>query len=648
MVLDLLFRKRLNININSIAFKYKGKIQDDKGLDFESALFVLLSYNKNEDMKISLDHIRITITRTKRKIVRIIIIAAVIVVIFIFLGGLVLVNRNKIVHGLKLVDISIGGLSIDEARAEIDKVVGEFLEKDIVLRYENENEYKIWAVIPEELGIKINFDSTLDKVARVGHRGKFFFDIGQQILALFGHYNLTFSYQINEKQMETYIKEDLDSINNPVINASWQYDEKTDNFVQIPSQKGTIVDQKDFELQLHRRLEKLAKDDIFLTLITDYPEILEGETKQAYIRAQEILAEAPYKLIINDPLKDKPIKIILTKEELIPFIEFQQIIDEENPKNKILGTTLNDQTLKDYLIILSPSINRSPIDAQFTVVENQVTDFVLSQDGLKLEIEKNVLNIKEKIATSPPVGPLRSEASEAGEKEIELEVSIVPPKTATKDIDNLGITSFLGKGVSNFAGSPSSRIHNIKIGSAEFHGLLIKPEEEFSFNTILGEVGPEQGYKEELVIKRDKTIPEYGGGLCQVSTTAFRAAVYTGLKITERYPHAFPVVYYSPQGFDATIYPPHPDLRFINDTPDHLLIQTKVEGNYLTFEFYGTDDGRKIEINGPHQYDVKPDGSMKTKLTRKILRHGEFVEEKTWKSSYKSPDLYPIQRNPLE
>lgn len=585
-------------------------------------------------MKISLDHIRITITKTKRKIVRIIIIAAVIVVIFIFLGGLVLVNRNKIVHGLKLADISVGGLSTNEAKAEINKVVGEFLEKDIVLKYENENEYKIWAVAPEELGIKIDIDSTIDKILKVGHRKKLLSDICQQILALFGRYNLAFSYQINENQIESFIKEKLDAINNPVVNAGWQYDEESNNFVQIPSQEGLIVNQQDLELQLHRRIETFAEADIHLNLIVNYPEILERETKQAYIKAQEILANAPYKLIINDPLKDKPIKITLLKEDLIPFIEFKPVLDEKNPKNKILGTTFNNQALENYLIILVPSINRSPIDAQFTVVENRVTDFVLSQDGLKLEIKKNVLNIKEKIAT--------------GEKEIELEVSIVPPKIATKDIDNLGITSFLGKGVSNFAGSPSSRIHNIKIGSAEFHGLLIKPKEEFSFNTILGEVGPEQGYKEELVIKRDKTIPEYGGGLCQVSTTAFRAAVYAGLKITERYPHAFPVVYYSPQGFDATIYPPHPDLRFINDTLSHLLIQTKIEGNYLTFEFYGTDDGRKIEIDGPYQYDVKPDGSMKTKLTRKILRHGELVEEKTWKSSYKSPDLYPIERNPLE
>ncbi len=585
---------------------------------------------------------------SKRKIVRISIIAAVIVVIFIFLGGLVLVNRNKIVHGLKLDNISVGGLSIDEAKAEINKVVEEFLEKDIVLRYENENEYKIWAVASEELGIKIDIDSTIDKILKIGHRKKFLSDICQQILALFGRYNLAFSYQINKNQIESLIKEKLDAINNPAINAGWQYDEESNNLVQISSQEGLIVNQQDLELQLHRRIEAFAEADIHLNLIVDYPEILERETKQAYIKAQEILDNAPYKLIINDPHKDKAIKITLLKEELILFIEFKPVLDEKNLKNKVLGVALNEQVLEDYLIILSPSINRSPINAQLKVEGNRVTDFVLSQDGLKLEIEKNVLNIKEKITTGPPASEADPPAGEAGEKEIELEVSIVPPKIATKDIDNLGIASFLGKGVSNFAGSPSSRIHNIKIGSAKFHGLLIKPEEEFSFNTILGEVGPEQGYKEELVIKRDKTIPEYGGGLCQVSTTAFRAAINVGLQITERYPHAFPVIYYSPQGFDATIYPPHPDLRFINDTPNHLLIQTRVEGYYLTFEFYGTDDGRKVEIDGPYQYDVKPDGSMKTKLTRKILRHNELVEEKTWKSNYKSPDLYPIERNPLE
>ena len=128
----------------------------------------------------------------------------------------------------------------------------------------------------------------------------------------------------------------------------------------------------------------------------------------------------------------------------------------------------------------------------------------------------------------------------------------------------------------------------------------------------------------------------------------FRAAVNAGLKITERFPHSFPVRYYNPQGFDATIYPPHPNLRFINDTPNNILIQSKIEGNHLSFEFFGTDDGRKTEILGPYVFDKKEDGSMKASLTQKVYKNGELLREKTFYSNYKSPALYPVERNPLE
>lgn len=575
------------------------------------------------------------ITKTKRKILKTTITTIIVIVLIVIsISSLALANKNKIVRGLKIANISVSSLTVDAAQTKINKEVKEFFKKDIILRYGNGNDKEIWTAPPEEMGIKIKIDSTLAKASKIGHQGKFFSDIAQQILAFLGYYNLSLGCQINETNLENFIREKLNSIDNPAINAGLQYDEKNKNFVQILSQEGMIIDRQDFKLKLQKKIEKLAEDDIYLNLINDYPEILENETRKAHIKVQKVLANTPYNLIISDPLKDDSVKIPLTKEEIIPLIEFQLIIDEENPKNKILGITLNRQGLNDYLTALSPSINRSPIDGQFTIEENRVTNFRLSQDGLKLEIEKNIQKLQEEIL--------------AGNQGIELKVSIVPPKVTTKNINNLGIASLIGKGSSDFGGSPSNRIHNIKLGAAKFNGVLIKPEEEFSFNTILGEVGPEQGYKPELVIKRDKTTPEYGGGLCQVSTTTFRAAINSGLPITERYPHAFPVVYYNPQGFDATVYPPHPDLRFINDTPGYLLIQTKVDGYYLTFEFYGTDDDRKIEIDGPFQYDLKSDGSMKAKLSRKIYKNDELVEEKTWYSNYKSPSLYPVRRNPLE
>ncbi len=239
-------------------------------------------------------------------------------------------------------------------------------------------------------------------------------------------------------------------------------------------------------------------------------------------------------------------------------------------------------------------------------------------------------------------------SSAPADKNIDLIVIRRQPVITMESLNALGLTSLLGTGTSSFSGSHKSRIHNIQVGAEKFNGLIIKPGEEFSFDDNLGEVGPKQGYLPELVIKQGKTIPEYGGGLCQVSTTVFRAAINAGLKITERHPHAFPVKYYNPQGFDATIYPPSPDLKFINDTPNNILLQSKIEGNKLTFEIYGTSDNREVKIKGPTILQANHDGSMKTILYQEIWRNGQLDRQDKFPSNYKSPALYPVVQNPLE
>ena len=159
---------------------------------------------------------------------------------------------------------------------------------------------------------------------------------------------------------------------------------------------------------------------------------------------------------------------------------------------------------------------------------------------------------------------------------------------------------------------------------------------------VLGEVDGEHGYLPELVIKHDKTEPEFGGGICQVSTTAFRAAIYSGLEITARRNHAYPVGYYNPQGMDSTVYIPKPDLRFKNDTPNYILIQTKIVGTELTFQFYGTSDGRKTTVIGPTILEKNPDGSMKTTFTQQINdKDGNLIREDVFKSNYESPSKFP-------
>jgi vancomycin resistance protein YoaR len=103
---------------------------------------------------------------------------------------------------------------------------------------------------------------------------------------------------------------------------------------------------------------------------------------------------------------------------------------------------------------------------------------------------------------------------------------------------------------------------------------LIAPDAEFSFNDVLGPVEPGSGFKMEKVIKKDKAEYELGGGICQVSTTMYRAILQAGLPITERKPHSWKVSYYGQSmghGLDATIYPGVSDLKFLNDTGNYLL-----------------------------------------------------------------------------
>jgi vancomycin resistance protein YoaR len=303
---------------------------------------------------------------------------------------------------------------------------------------------------------------------------------------------------------------------------------------------------------------------------------------------------------------------------------------KEGHIQKISSINLDKDLLSKYLSDLTTQTNKDPQNAKIQIQDGKVSVFALSENGIKLNQEKSLEIIIDYFKNKIDSG------------KIVLAYDTIKPDISTDDIDNLGITALIGEGVSNFAGSPKNRIANIKVALKKFDGAFIKPGEEFSFVKNLGEVDGEHGYLPELVIKGDKTEPDFGGGICQVSTTTFRAAIYSGLRITARTPHAYPVGYYNPQGMDATVYVPHPDLRFINNTPGPILIQTKIEGTKLTFDFYGTDDGRKINITGPTITERNPDGSMKATFTQEVLdKDGNQILNETFNSAYDSPAKYP-------
>lgn len=255
---------------------------------------------------------------------------------------------------------------------------------------------------------------------------------------------------------------------------------------------------------------------------------------------------------------------------------------------------------KKLMTIISPMIKKihsDPVDALFNFQNGRVIAFKPSQEGKTVDMER----LKEKIENKLLVAATSNKPQVLA---IVLPVKILKPKITTEDANNLGIKELIGVGTSLFQHSIPSRIYNITLASARLNGILIAPNEVFSFNKALGDVSAFTGYKQAYIIQNGKTILGDGGGVCQVSTTLFRAVLDAGLPIIERHAHAYRVGYYeqdSPPGIDATVFSPSVDLKFKNDTQNYILIQTFVDPNILklTFSLYGIKDGRKVITRKP-------------------------------------------------
>jgi len=582
----------------------------------------------------------------------------VFLIIFISLCFILeILNFNKIILGLQVGGVKIGGLAPSEAETLLSEKVEAWANQNIILTYQD-NQLPLQ---PNELGITIDTKTTRDSAYNLGRNKNILAGLYEQISVLFfqRQNNVAPVIMIDMEEFARLTHDRFSGLESPAENASLIYNAKMRDWQIVAPREGEAFDREKLREDIKKRSVILDSSAIELALIKDYPEILVDGTRDARDVANRILDNAPYFLtyqIKNQNTSDQSEERHswnIDRETLTDWISFSPTSkdsDDNNGSNPlstmsgILNVSLDKEKIRGFLMNISPAINRDPVDAQLTMSGGKVTIFARSQNGVQLEAELTADKISRGI-TRLNTTSIRYPSSQ---KNIEIIVTTRPPQIATDNIDTLGLTSLLGKGTSNFSGSPNNRIHNIGVGTAKFNGRLLKSGEEFSFNSILGEIGAQQGYLPELVIKQNKTIPEYGGGLCQVSTTAFRAAINAGLKITERYPHAFPVKYYNPQGFDATIYPLHPDLRFINDTPNNLLIQSRVVGNELIFEFYGTADGREVKIIGPKILSSKPDGSMKTVLYQEIWRDSQLERKDTFNSNYKSPNLYPVIKNPLD
>ncbi|MDD5749477.1 MAG: VanW family protein [Patescibacteria group bacterium] len=549
---------------------------------------------------------------------------------FLFLlswGGNFLLNKSyqgTFLKGTKAGGIDIGDLTFEEAKSKLDKRI-EFVNRRGFVYVAPTKTVTIYPVaMATETGdsvrLIVSWDTvqTLENIQKeqADSRWRDFFR-KLRIFAIGRNYPLV--HRWDQEQHLALLKENFADVLTEKVEAGFEF--VSANQIRIIEEKpGNSFDYEKALIQTRPLIEELDSFDIMLYSSQDYPAI----------NSQAVGSLEPV-ILASSQAGD----ILLTSQDRQWSVandtwrHWLKVKTKANGRDFYLGISqeLFDAYLQEAGI--KEKVEKPVQNARFKLLDGKVSEFINSQDGVSIDLSSSVSQLEELVISGQELA-------------LELTLSTVEPAVAVTDVNDLGIKEIIGTGISDFKGSPANRIHNIGVGASTLNGMLIAPGEEFSVVKALGKVDAEHGYKPELVIKGNQTIPEYGGGLCQVSTTIFRGALDTGLPITERRNHSYRVIYYEPAGTDATIYSPWPDLKFKNDTGHHILIQSRMEGSKLYFDFWGTGDGRIVRMTEPIVYNIVAPPPKKVIKTTDLAPGQEKCTEKAYNGASAKFD-YSVQ-----
>lgn len=518
-------------------------------------------------------------------LIALIIVGALIFYLFSFNG--------RVYPGVKVAGIEISGKTPQESEQIVLQRLQE--KRSLGLTFSDGKKVSL-----EELSLTFDIPTTIQKAFNWGRNPYPLENLKEHFSSWFDSINLPIEIHTGDK-FDEFIAKIAKEKDQPSVDASVTLEKGE---VVIKSAKdGLIVDQELLKRGILTSLGYLEEKQITVVQKLDIPKVTNEGAQKAKEETKKILSQ-------NLSINFNELAWILKPEDIIKLISFE-------PSEGELEVNLNKEEITKFVEKIAREVNQEAVNARFDYSEGKVLAFVPEREGREVSIQEASTKIQTAIKESS--------------KSVDLPVKVTKPAVTAGAINDLGIKELLGRGESRFVGSGEGRIFNLALSSEKLHGVLVPPGETFSMYKTIGDVEASTGYREAYIILDGKTQVGVGGGVCQVSTTLFRAALNAGLPITERYPHAYRVSYYeqnSPAGVDASVYFPTSDFKFKNDTSGHILIQRKLDlrSQTIVFEFYGTSDGRKVTVGKPRVYNLikpkaplyQPDAALNKGITKQI------------------------------
>jgi vancomycin resistance protein YoaR len=495
----------------------------------------------------------------------------------IILGPLLWYNigfMGRVYPNISVAGINVGGKTPEEAAILLSEKIVSPSDINLVSQTQTFN------LNTKTIGLTYDFNASAERAYNLTRTGNVFFDLFKRIQVLVKNDNLGLATNVNEENLTSFISIIAGQISIPPTYPSI---EDLGGIVKVnKGSPGSQIDNQGLRLKVGYNLALADGSTINIPITISDPTLTDQEVVAAKNRGEKYLGKS---LSANFETQN----FNYTENSIIQFLE---------PRGGYKDETLNDAVFK-----IAQTINRDPQNPKFNFDGTKVVEFQPALDGITLDSEKFKTLLVDKLG----------ELEESTDKNstFDIPVTKTAPEISTDQVNDLGIKELIGRGTSTYFHSIPGRVFNVGLAASRINGTLVKPGDTFSFNQTLGDVSKFTGYKQAYIISGGRTVLGDGGGVCQVSTTLFRATLNAGLPIVERAAHAYRVGYYeqnSPPGIDATVYAPSPDFKFKNDTPGYILVEAKNDSkNYsLVFELYGTSDGRTASISKPTISNVSP------------------------------------------
>lgn len=499
---------------------------------------------------------------------------------------------DRIWPGVYIGEVAVGGLTETEARARWSATLPD-------------PQQPLWIVqVPgfrreismADLGARVDEAGTLQDAMAIG-RGAGFADWPERIQVWWSGRSVPPRIIIDKDRLDAQIAAWAAAIDRPPRDATLSL--QGGRVLPIPAETGRRLDRAAARERLLTALATLRPAVLDLPMEILPPALEDVEPARTQL-AQWL--QAPIHLVL--PTRTLPVSPsvtgpwILSPQDLAGMVT---VVRVEGPRPH-LEAQIDENRLRAWLAPLAETLRADPVDARFVFdeAEGRLIPIAPARFGYRMVLTDTLVRIRESLSTLT--------------REVPVAIELLPPRyPETVTAEALGITGRIAQATTIFKGSSPARVRNITLGAARMHGLLIPPGEVFSFNAHLGDVSLDAGFEEAPIIYNGRTIRGVGGGICQVSTTLFRAAFFGGFPIVERWPHAYRVGWYERTfgpGLDAAIFTPTADFKFRNDREGPVLITAHVDpqAGTLTFTLYGPDDGRKVIIEGPFVTNVVPHG----------------------------------------